>query len=183
MSIFTSKKDLKFLKRFEIFEKNSADKIWSNKFKGIKMSFPMPERIKGAKASLTELLSWERDSILIWSWIELLNFQTAPADKNSRLSDFSSLASYVIPTVRVKQYIKLELGLEAILQLTMKLMLLAYAASETRTSHTLVLFFKANSSNVGVLICMILQSLFSYMKSHVSMVGAGRHHFPIKVRN
>ena len=85
--------------------------------------------------------------------------------------------------IRVKQYIKLELGLEAILQLTMKLMLLAYAASETRTSHTLVLFFKANSSNVGVLICMILQSLFSYMKSHVSMVGAGRHHFPIKVRN
>ena len=85
--------------------------------------------------------------------------------------------------IRVKQYIKLELGLEAILQLTMKLMLLAYAASETRTSHTLVLFFKANSSNVGVLICMILQSLFSYMKSHVSVVGAGRHHFPIKVRN
>ena len=30
----------------EIFEKNSADKIWSNKDKGIKMSCPVPDRVK-----------------------------------------------------------------------------------------------------------------------------------------
>ena len=30
----------------EIFEKNSADKIWSKKDKGIKFSSPVPNRVK-----------------------------------------------------------------------------------------------------------------------------------------
>ena len=42
MLIFTSKKVLNFLK------KKSADKIWSNKFKRIKMSCPVPDRVKAA---------------------------------------------------------------------------------------------------------------------------------------
>ena len=33
-------------KSLEIFEKKSADKIWSNKDKGIKMSLPVPNRDK-----------------------------------------------------------------------------------------------------------------------------------------
>ena len=33
-------------KSLEIFEKNSADKIWSKKDKGIKVSPPMPNRVK-----------------------------------------------------------------------------------------------------------------------------------------
>ena len=30
----------------EIFEKNSADKIWSNKFKKLKISCPVPDKVK-----------------------------------------------------------------------------------------------------------------------------------------
>ena len=33
-------------KSLEIFEKNSADKIWSKKGKGIKVSPPVPNRVK-----------------------------------------------------------------------------------------------------------------------------------------
>ena len=46
MSIFTSNKVWKFLK------KKSADKIWFNKDKGIKMSSPMPNRVKERKPDL-----------------------------------------------------------------------------------------------------------------------------------
>ena len=35
-----------FQKSLEIFEKNSAEKIWSKKDKGIKMPCPVPDRVK-----------------------------------------------------------------------------------------------------------------------------------------
>ena len=39
--------DVNFYLSLEMFEKKSADKIWSNKDKGIKMSSPVPNRVKG----------------------------------------------------------------------------------------------------------------------------------------
>ena len=48
ISIFTSKRVLEFLKKIclEIFEKNSADKIWFNKDLQVKVPYPVPDRVK-----------------------------------------------------------------------------------------------------------------------------------------
>ena len=61
---------------------------------------------------------------------------------------------------QVKRCIKLELGLEAIFQLTMKLILLSYAYSDTRTSHTLVQMFR----NRQVLYVQMYKTFFIFFE-------------------
>ena len=51
-------------KSLEIFEKNSADKFWSNKDKGIKMPCPMPDRVKVFLSNLFTVFSW----VLLSQW-------------------------------------------------------------------------------------------------------------------
>ena len=43
-----------FKKSFEIFEKKSADKIWSNKNIRVKVPCPMPDRVKATEYLVLE---------------------------------------------------------------------------------------------------------------------------------
>ena len=57
-------------KSLEIFEKNSADKIWSTKNIKVKMPCPVPDRVKEEK-----ILQNFLDFIQINSWIMILLYQ------------------------------------------------------------------------------------------------------------
>ena len=58
-------------------------KIELKKFRFVQqLTYSVISIVKGAGASLTEMSSWERDCILILSWIELLKFQTMGMDQN-----------------------------------------------------------------------------------------------------
>ena len=65
-------------KSFEIFEKNSAYKIWSKKDKGIKLSLPVPNRVQVGIRTLVPLvwlqLNLEVNSRLLWYIIQFYFF-------------------------------------------------------------------------------------------------------------
>ena len=75
---------------------------------------------------------------------------------------------------------KLELGLETIYQLSLQLVLLLNALSETRTSHGLNEVF-GTEDNIGSLILLtlsIIWSCFSCALSHIKGLMVSRDHFP-----
>ena len=84
---------------------------------------------------------------------------------------------------QLTKYTKLELGGEAILQLTLKLFLLAYGSSTTLTYHGWNAFINRKgdiwsiSATTWIAISVVL-SIVTFLWSHTNYITAFRSHFP-----
>ena len=78
-------------------------------------------------------------------------------------------------------HVKLELGLETIYQMTIQLILLALANSQTSTNEAFNAYFRKDKSyKIGMLWVSILYSFLSCVVSHLTAMTACRERLPFK---
>ena len=82
----------------------------------------------------------------------------------------------------LRNTIKLELGIETIYQLTLQLILLLIAKSETRTSEAFDVVFKNDFSKWTIIVSLILSTSWSFIScslAHIKGLMTNRNYFPI----
>ena len=114
-------------------------------------------------------------TIILHFKINLLKLQLLYSPENKELIKDWELIKH-----HLYQFIKLDIGVETMMQLTGQMILLLNALSETSTNHGLDQIFREGSDVLYVLLSFsMLWSLKSCIFSNLTAMSAKREHFPM----